>query len=181
MDIYTISIEKNTGDVEELLKYKGRVMLIVNSATACGFTPQYEELKYLHETYHDKGLVILDFPCNQFKNQAPGSDEEIQNFCINTYALPYIMCKKIDVNGKDAHPLFTYLKHEKGFTGFDASHPKSKALMTMLLKDDPNFMCNPDIKWNFTKFLVDRNGNVIDRFEPVDGVDKIETIIKEII
>ncbi len=181
MNIYDFSVTKYDGKVEKLDQYKGKVMLIVNSATHCGFTPQYEDLKHLHDEYASKGLVILDFPCDQFGNQAPGTNQEIMDFCINRYMLPYELYSKIDVNGEGADPLFTYLKDQKGFTGFDAKHPLSRVLMINLSKADPDFECNPDIKWNFTKFLVDRDGNVVDRFEPVDNMCRVEEIINAIL
>ncbi len=181
MDIYEIGIQKNDGTEVRLEDYKGKVILVVNSAIQCGFTPQYIDLKLFHEKYAKDGLVILDFPCNQFGKQSPGSDEEIQEFCINKYFLPYQLCKKVDVNGEHAHPLFTYLKNKVGFTGFQKEHELSSVLEEMLYKEDPEFSKSNDIKWNFTKFLISRNGEVIERFEPVDAMNTVENaIVKEL-
>ncbi len=177
MSIYDFSILKNNGTTESLDKYRGKVLLIVNSATECGFTPQYTDLKNLHDKYAQKGLVILDFPCNQFGAQAPGTDEEINLICVGKYLLPYVMASKVEVNGDNAHPLFTYLKEHKGFSGFNPEHKLTKVLHEMLAKNDEKYHEKSDIKWNFTKFLVDREGNVIERFEPVDDLKVVEEAI----
>ncbi|MDF2700549.1 MAG: glutathione peroxidase, partial [Haloplasmataceae bacterium] len=138
-------------------KYEGKVLLIVNTATGCGFTPQYKGLQALYEKYNEKGFEILDFPCNQFANQAPGTKEEIQNFCQLKYGVTFPMFSKIEVNGKNEDPLYTYLKSQK--KGFLFSN----------------------IKWNFTKFLVDRNGNVVERFAPNVEPEKISARVAKII
>ncbi len=181
MNIYDFTILKNDGKTETLEQYKGNVLLIVNSATACGFTPQYTDLKNLHEKYAEKGLVILDFPCNQFGEQAPGTDEEIQDFCVNKYLLPYTLCAKIDVNGPQEHPLYTYLKSKKGFSGFNPNHEKSSRLSERVAKDDADFKNNENIKWNFTKFLVSKDGEVLERFEPVDDMSEVEAAIAKLL
>ena len=150
MSIYDYSVPKADGSELVLSQFKGRVMLIVNTATGCGFTPQYEGLESLYEKYHEKGLEILDFPCNQFAGQAPGTDEEIHQFCTLKYNTSFPRFKKINVNGKEESPLYTYLKaQQKGTLG-------------------------SRIKWNFTKFLVDREGNVVDRFGPMEKPEKFE-------
>lgn len=164
--IYDFTVKDNKGNDVSLSQYKGKVMLIVNTATACGFTPQYTELEALYETYADKGLVVLDFPCNQFGAQAPGTDEEIQEFCTVNFSTRFPRFKKIEVNGKDEQPLYTFLKSKKGFAGFDPAHPLTKILDSMFSKADPDYTKKPDVKWNFTKFLVDKEGNVVSRFEP---------------
>ena len=135
-------------------KDRGKVLLIVNTATGCGFTPQYEGLEKLYKKYHDKGLEILDFPCNQFGNQAPGSDEEIHEFCSLKYNTSFDQFKKIDVNGNNELPLYTYLKSKK------------KAFF------------GKNIKWNFTKFIVDKEGNVVGRYEPTTTPEKLDSIIE---
>ena len=141
-------------------------MLIVNTATACGFTPQYSELEALYEAYGDKGLEILDFPCNQFGAQAPGTDEEIHTFCTLNFNTQFARFKKIEVNGENEEPLYTFLKAKKGFAGFDPAHPLTQILDNMFSQADPDYAQKPDVKWNFTKFLVDQQGNVVERFEP---------------
>ena len=157
MSIYDFTVKDIKGNDVSLAEFKGKVLLIVNTATGCGFTPQYEGLEKLYETYRDQGLEILDFPCNQFAGQAPGTNEEIVTFCTLKYNVSFRQFSKIKVNGKEEEPLYTFLKKEKG-----------GALGTR-------------IKWNFTKFLVDREGNVVERFAPTDTPEKIEGKIKELI
>ncbi|MBE6232359.1 MAG: glutathione peroxidase [Bacteroidales bacterium] len=153
MNIYDFKVRSAKGEDVPMTKYQGKVILIVNTATGCGFTPQYEGLQKLYDKYKDKGLEILDFPCNQFGHQAPGTEDEIQEFCTLKYKTTFPLFAKIDVNGKDAEPLFEYLKKQKG--GF----------------------LGDDIKWNFTKFLVSREGTVIERYAPVTKPEKIESDI----
>ncbi|MCH5242041.1 MAG: glutathione peroxidase [Muribaculaceae bacterium] len=157
MNIYDFNVLNNKGEEVSLSQFKGKVLLIVNTATGCGFTPQYKGLEELYRKYKDKGLEILDFPCNQFGHQAPGSDQEINSFCTLNYDTTFPRFKKIDVNGDNAAPLYKWLKKEKGGILGNA------------------------IKWNFTKFLVDRNGNVIDRYSPTTSPVKIEDKIKELL
>ena len=157
MDIYDFKVKSQDGSEITLSDYKGKVLLIVNTATGCGFTPQYEGLQELYEKYQSQGLEILDFPCNQFGHQAPGSDEEITDFCQSRYGVTFRQFKKINVNGKDEEPLYTYLKsQEKGVMG-------------------------NNIKWNFTKFLVDRTGKVTGRFAPTVTPKKLEEEIKALL
>lgn len=157
MTIYDFEVEKADGNSVSLKEFKGKVLLIVNTASKCGFTPQFEGLEKLYEKYKDKGLVILGFPCNQFANQDPGTDEEISSFCSLNYGVTFPIFKKIDVNGENAHPLYKYLKNEKkGALG-------SK------------------IKWNFTKFLVDRDGKVVKRFGSNKKPKDLEADIKKIL
>lgn len=157
MSIYDLSVKAQDGSEVPLSNYKGKVLLIVNTATDCGFTPQYEGIEKLYEQYHDQGLEVLDFPCNQFGHQAPGTDEEITSFCQLHYDTQFPQFKKIDVNGKDEDPLYTYLKAQtKGMLG-------SK------------------IKWNFTKFLVDRDGNVVGRYAPTEKPEDLEGEIKKLL
>lgn len=150
MSIYDYKVTDAEGNEVSMKDYEGKVLLIVNTATGCGFTPQYEGLQDLYEKYQEKGLEILDFPCNQFGNQAPGTEEEIEDFCQSRYGVTFKMFKKIEVNGENEEPLYTYLKSQQGG------------------------MLGSKIKWNFTKFLVDRNGNVVERFAPTTTPDKIE-------
>ena len=172
--VYDFNVKNDEGKEVSLSDYKGKVILIVNTATHCGFTPQYKELEELYQKYSQSGLEILDFPCNQFGQQAPGSIEEIHNFCTANFNIHFPQFDKIDVNGDNAHPLFTYLKSKQAFGGFDLNERLGKLLDDMMRKKDPEFDKNPDIKWNFTKFLIDRQGNVIKRFEPTDKMADVE-------
>lgn len=178
--IYDFTITTGTGEELKLSDYKGKVILIVNTATGCGFTPQYAPMEKLYEDYHDKGLEILDIPCNQFGGQAPGTDKEIHEFCTLHFNTTFPQMKKADVNGTNELPLYTYLKSEKGFEGLD-EHPLRSVLEDMFNKADPDWAKKPDIKWNFTKFVVDREGKVVARFEPTADIEKVEACIKELI
>ena len=173
MGIYDYSVPEVGGGEFSLAENKGKVMLIVNTATGCGFTPQYEDLERIYEAYHDKGLEIIDIPCNQFAGQTPGTDEEIHEFCTLHYNTKFPQRKKSDVNGENALPLYRFLKEQKGFSGFGHS-PKGHAMAAMCLTRDVNDKKNPDIKWNFTKFLIDREGNVVERFEPTEDMKVVE-------
>ena len=157
MTIYDFTVKDSKDKDVSLSQYKGKVLLIVNTATGCGFTPQYEGLEKLYKEYKEQGFEVLDFPCNQFLKQAPGSDEEISNFCSLKYDTTFPRFKKINVNGKDAIPLYKWLKEQKGG------------------------LFGKAIKWNFTKFLVDRNGNVVRRFSPTTVPEKIEKDIKQLL
>ena len=179
--IYDFTVKDNKGNDVSLAKYKGKVMLIVNTATACGFTPQYSELEELHEAYGEKGLEILDFPCNQFGAQAPGTDEEIHTFCTLHFNTQFARFRKIEVNGENESPLYTYLKSQKGFAGFDPAHPLTKILDDMFTKADADYASKPDVKWNFTKFLVDQQGNVVERFEPTATKEALAPAIEALL
>ena len=157
MGLYDFKVLNNKGEEVSLSEFKGKVLLIVNTATGCGFTPQYKGLEELYKKYKGEGFEILDFPCNQFGHQAPGSDEDINSFCTLNYDTTFPRFKKIDVNGENASPLYKWLKKEKGGIFGNA------------------------IKWNFTKFLIDRNGNVIERYAPTVSPSKIEGKIKELL
>ena len=160
-------------------EYKGKVLLIVNTATKCGFTPQYEAMEKLYEQYKDKGFVILDFPCNQFGEQAPGTLEEIKGFCTLNYNTQFPIFEKIEVNGKNEAPLYTFLKSKKGFEGFTGE--RAERMDAMLKKKDKDYAQKSDIKWNFTKFLVDKNGKVVARFEPTADMKEVEKAIKALL
>ncbi len=179
--IYDFTVKDNKGNDVSLSQYKGKVLLIVNTATACGFTPQYNDLDSLYDAYASKGLEILDFPCNQFGAQAPGTDEEIQEFCTLRYNTQFPRFKKIDVNGENEIPLYTFLKSQKTFAGFDPAHPLTKILDDMFTKADVNYAQKPDIKWNFTKFLIDKNGNVVERFEPTATKETLAPAIEKLL
>jgi len=177
-DIYGFTAKDANGQTVTMDQYKGQVLLIVNTATECGFTPQYTELEALYEKYKGQGFVVLDFPCNQFGEQAPGTIAEIQEFCTQ-YNVQFPQFDKIEVNGPDALPLYQYLKKKQKFRGFDKGHRLSPLLDNMLSRQYPGYEKTPDIKWNFTKFLVDRNGKVIARFEPTADMAKVEAAIEK--
>ena len=178
MHLYDISVNAMDGKPVQLSTYAGKVLLIVNTATKCGFTPQYDELEALYKAYREQGLVILDFPCNQFKEQAPGSIEEINQFCTLTFGTTFPRFAKLEVNGEGEHPLYTFLKSQKGFAGFDPKHEKSARLTERMRESDPNFEADPSIKWNFNKFPADRKGTNIARFEPAAALGDVEQQIK---
>lgn len=181
MSVYQFEAKNTKGELVSLKQYEGKVLLIVNTATECGFTPQYEELEQLYKAHQAEGLEILDFPCNQFGGQAPGTDEEIVKFCSLKYGVTFPQFSKIEVNGEHAHPLYNYLKSEKGFAGFDIAHKLTSILEDILGKADPDYKSKSDIKWNFTKFLVDREGKVVERFEPTTDIKVIEEKIKALL
>ena len=176
MSIYDFNATAQDGNTVSLKEYEGNVLLIVNTATGCGFTPQYEDLENLYAKYHDKGLEILDFPCNQFGNQAPGSDEEITKFCTMKFGTEFPQFKKGDVNGEDANPLFVYLSEQKPHQGFGRGL-KSMAMNKVAKRVDKDFGDKAYIKWNFTKFLVGRDGEVIARFEPTENMADVEASV----
>ena len=176
--LYDFNVKDDAGSDVPLSNYKGKVLLIVNTATRCGFTPQYNELEALYEKYAEAGLEILDFPCNQFGAQAPGSIQEIHQFCTANYNIRFPQFDKIEVNGDGEHPLYTWLKSQKGFGGFDLKDQRGKFMDDMLRKRDADFDKKADIKWNFTKFLVSRDGQVLKRYEPTDKISDIEAAIQ---
>lgn len=179
MSVYDKFVVENVeGEKVPLSKYDGKVCLIVNTASKCQFTYQYEQLQELYEIYKDHGFEILGFPCNQFDNQEPGSSEEAQQFCQVNYGVSFPIFKKIDVNGPEADPLFNYLKAEAPFKGFDESDIQQKLLKMKLASLYPEWLIGDAIKWNFTKFLVDKNGKVIQRFESFEEPDSFKTEIE---
>ncbi|MBO6289812.1 MAG: glutathione peroxidase [Alphaproteobacteria bacterium] len=180
MSIYDYSVPKPNGDELKLSTLKGKVLLIVNTATGCGFTPQYEAIEALYEKYHDKGLEVIDIPCNQFGHQTPGTDDEVHEFCQLHYNTKFAQMKKSDVNGANELPLYAFLKSEKGFAGF-GEHQYSKLLGEMLAKEDKDWASKQDIKWNFTKFLVNKSGEIVERFEPTDDMKYVEEKIAELL
>lgn len=179
--VYDFAVKDRKGGEVSLREYANEVILIVNTATKCGFTPQYEELEAIYEKYHAKGFTILDFPCNQFGQQAPGTDESIHEFCKLTYGTEFPRFKKIKVNGDDAEPLYKYLKEQKGFAGWDPNHKLTPILEEMLSKEDPDYKDKADIKWNFTKFLVNKRGLVVARFEPTESLENVSKKIEELL
>lgn len=180
MNLYEYSVTNTAGEEVSLNTYAGKVLLIVNTATGCGFTPQYQDLEEMYEQYHDRGLEILDIPCNQFAGQTPGTDEEIHQFCTLHYNTQFPQMKKSDVNGENALPLYAYLKNQKGFEGFGKG-AKALAMRAMLKSIDKDYKNNPDIKWNFTKFVADRNGSIVARFEPTADMQEVKTLVASLL
>ena len=176
MSIYDYSVPTPAGEELALSQYQGKVLMIVNTATGCGFTPHYKDIEEIYEKCHDKGFEVIDVPCNQFACQTPGTDDEIHEFCTLKYNTQFPQMKKSDVNGENALPLFTYLKSQKGFEGFGHG-PMALAMSAMLKKQDKDYKNNPDIKWNFTKFIVDREGNVVARFEPTADMADVDKCV----
>ena len=169
------------GQSVSLKQYKGQVLLIVNTATRCGFTPQYKEMEALYQKYHSQGFELLDFPCNQFGEQAPGTAQEIRQFCEANFDVHFPQFDKIDVNGPQQEPLFAYLKAKQGFQGFDLNDRLGKLLDEMMEKQDPDFRQKPDIKWNFTKFLIDKKGRVVKRYEPTAPMSEVEADVARLL
>ncbi|MBO4250218.1 MAG: glutathione peroxidase [Paludibacteraceae bacterium] len=179
MKIYDFTVLNTKKEPVQLAEYKGKVLLVVNTATGCGFTPQYEGLENMYKTYKDAGLVILDFPCNQFAGQAPGTEQEIVSFCQLKYKVSFPQFAKIKVNGEDAEPLFTWLKNEAPAESQKGFKAKMTALMFKLISKTAKN--ENDIQWNFTKFLVDRQGNVIKRYAPTVTPAEIEQDILKLL
>ena len=179
MSIYDYSVKNRNGENISISQFKGNVLLIVNTATGCGFTPQYEGLESLYKKYHEHGLEILDFPCNQFGNQAPENDNEIHEFCTLKYNTSFDQFAKIDVNGENEAPLFTFIKEHSPEELVEGL--KNKMAMKAIEKISTTAKNHKDIKWNFIKFLVDREGNVVYRFSPTYKPEEIEEKIKELI
>ena len=177
--IYDLLVKTRSGEDYALSNLKGKVVVVVNTATGCGFTPQYEGLEYLYEKYHDKGLEILDFPCNQFGHQAPGDDNEIHEFCTAKYQTQFDQMKKIDVNGDTADELFKLLKSSNLEDEFEGI--KNKMSMKAIMKISTTCKEKNDIKWNFTKFLIDKEGNVIKRYSPTYDPKKMEEDILKLL
>ena len=180
MNFYDISVTRPDGSQLSMADFKGKVVLVVNTATGCGFTPHYEPLEKMYEKYHDQGLEIVDVPCNQFKGQTPGTDEEIHQFCTLKYNTQFPQMKKSDVNGENAIELFKYLKSQKGFEGFGKG-PTALAMSALLMTIDKDYKNNPEIKWNFTKFVVNREGEVVARFEPTADMKKVEECVASLL
>ena len=180
MGIYDYKVTAADGTEVSLSDYQGKVILIVNTATGCGFTPHYEPIEKMYEDFHDQGFEVIDVPCNQFAGQTPGTDEEIHEFCTLKYKTQFPQMKKSNVNGPDAIPLFTYLKSQKGFDGFGKG-AKALAMSLLLKKIDKDYKNNPDIKWNFTKFVVNRKGEVVARFEPTADMDDVRACVENLV
>ncbi len=176
--VYDFKAVNNKGVEVDFAQYRGKVLLIVNTASKCGFTPQYDALEALWEKYRDRGLQIVGFPCDQFGHQEPGSDEEIAEFCRINHGVTFPLMQKIEVNGPGAHPIYKYLKGRKGFQGFGEEGEMVAIMKQVMQKMDPDYENNPEIKWNFTKFLISRDGERIERFAPTIPMERIERCIE---
>ncbi|MBQ9663796.1 MAG: glutathione peroxidase [Oscillospiraceae bacterium] len=176
MNLYDFTVKTRKGADVALSDFKGKVVMVVNTATGCGFTPQYKELQEIYDACKDKGFEILDFPCNQFADQAPGTDEEIHTFCTGRFGITFPQYAKIDVNGENAIPLYQWLTANTKFDGFNG--PAGLMLSGVVKKMDKDYKNNGNIKWNFTKFLIDREGNIVARYEPTVGMDKVRAAVE---
>lgn len=179
-NIYSIDAIDNKGEKVSLSKYKGKVLLIVNTATRCGFTPSYKELQNLYDNYKDKGFEILDFPSNDF-NQANEDDEEINKIVTSTYQTTFPRFLKVHVNGDEISEVYKFLISKIGFQGFNMEHPLGPILDKRLKEKDPDYKSKSDVKWNFTKFLIDKEGNVVYRFEPTSPIFEVEEKISALL
>ncbi|MCR5792048.1 MAG: glutathione peroxidase [Lachnospiraceae bacterium] len=179
MNLYDFKVKAQDGSEVDLAQFKGKAVLVVNTATGCGFTPQYKELQEIYDELHEEGLEILDFPCNQFGNQAPGEDEEIHTFCTGRFGIKFPQYSKIDVNGENAIPLYKWLTENTKFEGFDGV--AKIALAPVVKKMDKDYKNNGNIKWNFTKFLISKEGEIVARFEPTKSLDVVKAKIKEVL
>lgn len=179
MSFYDYSVTRRNGETVPMKDFEGKVVMVVNTATGCGFTPHYAPIEAMYEELHDSGFEVVDVPCNQFGAQTPGTDEEVHEFCTLNYNTKFDQMKKSDVNGENALPLFTFLKEQKGFEGFTG--PAAEFMNQHLAKIDPDFRNNPDIKWNFTKFIIDRKGNVAARFEPTADMAEVEACVRSLL
>ncbi len=176
--IYDFTVKAQDGSDVSLADYKGKVLLMVNTATGCGFTPQYEPLQEIYDSYHEQGLEILDFPCNQFANQAPGTDDEIHTFCTGRFGITFPQFSKIDVLGEYADPLFKYLSENTKFQGFGKS-PMALMMNGVAKKMDKDFKNNGNVKWNFTKFLISKDGEILARFEPTEKMETVKEAVEK--
>jgi glutathione peroxidase len=177
LNFYDFSAVAMDGEEIEFDIFKNKVVLIVNTASHCGFTSQFDSLQRLYERYRDTDFVILGFPCNQFAEQEPDNNENIYTFCTLNYGVSFPMFQKVNVRDHNAHPLFTFLTSSQSFKGFDQSHPITKGLITFLMDKHPNYLAGDSIKWNFTKFLIDKMGNVVNRYESTVSPIEIENEI----
>ena len=179
MNVYDFTVKAQDGTDVALSDYQGKVLLVVNTATGCGFTPQYKDLQEIYDELAEQGLEILDFPCNQFADQAPGDDEEIHTFCTGRFGITFPQFSKIDVLGENAIPLYKWISENTKFQGFDGA--AKLALGPIAKKMDKDYKNNGNIKWNFTKILVDRNGEIVARFEPTADLKTVKDRIKEVL
>lgn len=178
--IYQFKDSSNKGQEVDFSQFKGKVLLIANTASKCGFTPQYEGLEALYQQYKDQGLVVIGFPCDQFGHQEPGTADEIETFCKLNYGVTFPLMAKTEVNGENANPIFQWLYGQLPFQGFGDSDT-AKMMDKMLSGRNPDYAANPDIKWNFTKFLVDKKGKAVARFEPTATPESMKEAIEKLL
>lgn len=181
MNVYDFKAKTSRGEEKSLADYRGKVLIIVNTASKCGFTPQFKELQDLYMKYKDRGLEILGFPCDQFAHQEPGSNQEVQEFCRLNYGVTFRVFGKGDVRGDNAQPLFKYLTEAQKFKGFEPDSPSTEMLTNALKSHFPEYLEGDSIKWNFTKFLVNREGQPVGRFEPTASPVSMETEIEKLL
>ena len=179
MNAFDFTVKAMDGTDVALSSFQGKALLIVNTATGCGFTPQYTELQQMYEEFKDRGFEILDFPCNQFGEQTPGTNEEVHDFCTGRFGITFPQYAKIDVNGENASPLYQWLTANTKFAGFDG--PMGLILRPIVKKMDKDYKNNGNIKWNFTKILVNRQGEIVARFEPTADMGKIREKLQEVL
>ena len=179
MNVYDFTVKTRKGEEVKLSDYQGKVLMIVNTATGCGFTPQYKELQEIYDAHKADGLEILDFPCNQFADQAPGTDEEIHTFCTGRFGITFPQFAKCDVNGENAIPLYQWLTSSTTFEGFNG--PAGLMLSGVVKRMDKDYKNNGNIKWNFTKFLIDREGNIVERIEPTLDMKKVKEKVEALL
>ena len=176
--VYQFSVRDRKGGEASLADYRGKVLLVVNTATRCGFTPQYEGLEAMYDRLQGRGFELLDFPCNQFGQQAPGTDDEIHSFCVLNYKTAFPQFAKVEVNGENAAPFFRFLIANTKFGGFPQDGKLAPILEKMLGEADPDYASKPDIKWNFTKFLIGKDGRIVCRFEPTAPLAEVGAAIE---
>jgi glutathione peroxidase len=181
MSIYEFNATKTNGDVLTLSQFSGKALLIVNTASKCQFTSQFDDLQRIYDRYQDEDFEILGFPCNQFAEQEPGSGEEAAAFCRINYGVQFPIFSKINVNGEEADPLFRFLKQEAPFQGFNTDDIQAKLLKLMIMDKYPEWLVGDAIKWNFTKFLIDRDGQVLHRYEPTDDLEDVNLDIQRLV
>ena len=180
MGFYDFTLKDGEGHDFATKSFEGKVVMVVNTATGCGFTPQYKEIEAMYEAFKGRGFDVLDVPCNQFGNQTPGTDEEVHQFCTLNYNTQFPQMKKSDVNGANELPLYTFLKSQQTFKGFGMS-PAGIMMSGIAKKMDKDYKNNANIKWNFTKFIVDRQGNVVARFEPTEDMKKVSAFVEKLL
>ena len=180
MGFHDLTVTARDGSEVKLSDYQGKVVMVVNTATGCGFTPHYEPIEKMYEDLHEQGFEVIDVPCNQFAGQTPGTDDEIHEFCTLKYHTQFPQMKKADVNGENAIELFKYLKSQKSFEGFGKG-AKALAMNLLLKRIDKDYKNNAEIKWNFTKFIVDRKGNVVARFEPTADMKEVRSFVENLV
>lgn len=181
MSIYNYLVKKTNGEILSMETYKGKTLLIVNTANQCRFTYQFEDLQKMYDKYGKDNFVVLGFPCDQFNNQNPEDGEQTVHFCKVNYGVTFPMFELVQVNGDETHPLFNYLKHEVDFREFGKANMQEKMLAESIIQIAPSFLDGRNIRWNFTKFLVDNQGNIVERFEPTDSQLDIEQAIEKIL